>query len=97
MVRCKLILDNFPNIYRIATVFCFATGILWPNVKCYVYLFFTSRKIETRCKTYSIFFFTSGIFSTDVKPLLLSHICTSGIKQILSCKMFVRQKIILIF
>jgi hypothetical protein len=97
MVRCKLILDNIHDNYMTATVFSFASRILWSNVKCYVYLFFTSRKIETRCKTYSIFFFTSGIFSTDVKPLLLSHICTSGIKQILSCKMFVRQKIILIF
>jgi hypothetical protein len=50
MVRCKFILDNFPNNYRTATVFCFATGILWPVVKCYVYLFFTTRKIETSSK-----------------------------------------------
>jgi hypothetical protein len=58
-------------------VLIFASGILWLDVKCYVYLFFTTRKIEISCKMYSIFFFTSCIFSTDVKALLISYICTS--------------------
>jgi uncharacterized membrane protein len=51
--------------------------ILWSDVKCCVYVFFTSSKIENICKTNFIFLFTTGIFSTDVKPLLISNICTS--------------------
>jgi hypothetical protein len=52
-------------------------GILWSDVKCCVYIFFTTGKIEPSSKKYSILLFTSGIFFTDVKPLLLRKICTS--------------------
>ena len=52
-------------------------GLLFSDVKCYVYVFFTTCKIETSCKRYFIILFTSGIFSTVVKGLLISHICTS--------------------
>jgi hypothetical protein len=76
MVRCKLILDSFHNNYGTATVLIFASGILWLDVKCYVYLFFTTGKIEISCKTYSIYFFTSCIFSAYVKALLIGDICT---------------------
>jgi hypothetical protein len=78
MVRCKIILDSFHNNYGTATVLIFASEILWLDVKCYVYLFFTTGKIEISCKTYSIYFFTSSIFSADVKALLIGDICTSG-------------------
>jgi hypothetical protein len=78
MVSCKFILDSFHSNYGTATVLIFASEILWLDVKCYVYLFFTTGKIEISCKTYSIFFFTSCIFSTDVKVLLISYICTSA-------------------
>ena len=77
MVRCKLILDSFHNNYGTATVLIFTSGVLWLDVKCYVYLFFTTEKIEISCKMYSIYVFTSCIFSTDVKALLISYICTS--------------------
>jgi hypothetical protein len=78
MVSCKCILDSFHSNYGTATVFFFASGILWLDVKCYVNLFFTTGKIEISCKMYSIYFFTSSIFSADVKALLISDICTSA-------------------
>jgi hypothetical protein len=81
MVRCKFILDSFHNNYGTATVLIFASGILWLDVKCYVYLFFTTGKIKISCKMYSIYFFTSCIFSTDVKALLIGSICTSETNQ----------------
>jgi hypothetical protein len=52
-------------------------GLLWPDVKAYVFVFFNSGKIEISCKRYFIFLFASGIVSTELKGLLISDICTS--------------------
>jgi hypothetical protein len=76
MVRCNINLDNFCHNYRIATAFSFASEHIIADVKSCVFVFFTSGKIEIRCKTYFIFLFTSAFFLTDVKPLLISHNCT---------------------
>jgi hypothetical protein len=84
MVSCKFILDSFHSNYGTATVLIFASEILWLDVKCYVYLFFTTGKIEISCKMYSIYFFTSSIFSADVKALLIGDICTSELVRKLS-------------
>jgi hypothetical protein len=48
------------------------------DVKGCLHVYFTSVSNEVRCKRYFIFLFTSEISSTDVKPLLISHICTSA-------------------
>jgi hypothetical protein len=56
-------------------------GLVYSGVKGYVDVLFTTYKIETSCKKYFIILFTSGIFSTVVKGLLISHICTSGHMQ----------------
>jgi hypothetical protein len=71
MVSCNTILDNFQLNYEIATKFTFAYGKLKPDVKNFVYVFYTTDNIETRCKHYFIFLFASDIPSTDVKSLII--------------------------
>jgi hypothetical protein len=97
MVRCDIILDRFHHNYKIATAFTFISVNIMADVKSCVYIFFTTGNIETRCKTYSIFPFTSDIFSTDVKSLLIGQICSSditlGIKIVYSKHNFNRNKI----
>jgi hypothetical protein len=77
MVSCNTILDNFQLNYGIATVFTFAYGKLKPDVISFVYVFFTTGNIETRCKHYFILLFASNIPSTVVKSLIISQICSS--------------------
>jgi hypothetical protein len=77
MVRCNIILDNFRHNYIIATAFRFTSGDIWSDVKRCFYVIFTSDSIEASSKRYSILLFITGIFFADVKPLLLSKICTS--------------------
>jgi hypothetical protein len=74
MVSCNTLLDNFQFNYRIATVFTFAYGKLKPDVTSFVYVFFTTGNIETRCKLYFIFLFASDIPSTDVKSYNKSNL-----------------------
>jgi hypothetical protein len=86
MVRCDIILDRFHHNYKIATAFTFISVNIMADVKSCVYIFFTTGNIETRCKTYSIFPFTSDIFSTDVKSLLIGQICSSDWLFFCSCQ-----------
>jgi hypothetical protein len=81
MVRCNIILDNFRHNYIIATAFRFTSGDIWSDVKRCFYVIFTSDNIEASSKRYSILLFITGIFFADVKPLLLSKICTSVISS----------------
>jgi hypothetical protein len=78
VVRCNINIDNFTIIIGLPPRLLLHLKILCPDVKRCVYLFFTSGKIETRYKKYSLFLFTSDISFTDVNSILISQICSSG-------------------
>jgi hypothetical protein len=78
MVRGEITLESLTVITVLPPRLVLHLSILCSDVKSCLYVFFISVDIKIRCNRCSTFLFTTGISSTDVKPLLISDNCTSA-------------------